>query len=213
MQYKVAKNFAWHGSQDPRQWDGSDSLQRDESDPRQRVGTSLQTRASEGGVYNNIYHKTGIKHCTIIIFSGLKTRYSMKKISRKEFITKTGAGIVSLGLVSGRSFKSTEEKPLMNKLGNTGILVTPLCFGASRTNDEGLIRFAIDRGINFLDTGRSYARGNNERLVGRAIKGTTIGEVMMRLRRYLKSVVQKALKHLIPIILTLCFFIVPTRNI
>ena len=182
MQYKEAQNFAslfipcikkqaWHGSRDPHQRDGSDSLQRDESDPRQLVGTSLQTRSSEGGVYNNIYHKTGIKHCTIIIFSGLKTRYSMKKISRKEFITKTGAGIVSLGLVSGRSFKSTEEKPLMNKLGNTGILVTPLCFGASRTNDEGLIRFAIDRGINFLDTGRSYARGNNERLVGRAIKG------------------------------------------
>lgn len=59
----------------------------------------------------------------------------------------------------------------MNELGSTGIFVTPLCFGAARTNDEGLIRFAIDNGINFLDTGRSYARGNNERLVGRAVKG------------------------------------------
>ncbi|MGM0528865.1 MAG: aldo/keto reductase [Bacteroidota bacterium] len=95
----------------------------------------------------------------------------MKKISRKEFITRTGAGIVGLGMLSGKSFKNKEEKPVMNELGNTGISVTPLCFGASRTNDEGLIRFAIDHGINFLDTGRSYARGNNERLVGRAVKG------------------------------------------
>ena len=96
----------------------------------------------------------------------------MKKISRKEFITKTGAGIAALGLLSGRSPGSQEEIVLMNELGNTGIKVTPLCFGASRTNDEGLIRFALDRGINFLDTGRSYARGNNERLVGRAVKET-----------------------------------------
>ncbi len=95
----------------------------------------------------------------------------MKNITRKEFITKTGAGIVGLGLLSGRSVNDREDGPVMNELGNTGILVTPLCFGASRTNDEGLIRFAIDRGINFLDTGRSYARGNNERLVGRAIEG------------------------------------------
>jgi len=95
----------------------------------------------------------------------------MKKISRKEFITKTGAGIVGLGLLSGRSFEGKEDKPVMNELGNTGIFVSPLCFGAARTNDEGLIRFAIDHGINFLDTGRSYANGNNERLVGRAVKG------------------------------------------
>jgi len=95
----------------------------------------------------------------------------MKKISRKEFITKTGVGIAGLGLLSGRSFKTQDYKPVMNELGSTGIVVTPLCFGAARTNNEGLIRFAIDRGINFLDTGRSYARGNNEILVGRAVKG------------------------------------------
>jgi len=95
----------------------------------------------------------------------------MKKISRKEFITKTGAGLASLGLLSSKTLPRKKSSPVMNELGNTGISVTPLCFGASRTNDEGLIRFAIDKGINFLDTGRSYARGNNERLVGRAVSG------------------------------------------
>jgi len=101
----------------------------------------------------------------------INTLPGMKKISRKEFITKTGAGIASLGLLAGRPIKNEDSGPAMNQLGNTGISVTPLCFGASRTRDEGLIRFAIDRGMNFLDTGRSYARGNNERLVGRAVKG------------------------------------------
>jgi aryl-alcohol dehydrogenase-like predicted oxidoreductase len=55
------------------------------------------------------------------------------------------------------------------KLGNTGITVSPLCFGAPRTNDESLIKYAVDKGISFIDTGRTYGNGNNEKLVGRAV--------------------------------------------
>lgn len=95
----------------------------------------------------------------------------MKKISRKEFFLKTGAALSSLGLISGRYREEKKQEPELRPLGNTGIQVTPLCFGASRTNDERLINYAIDKGINFLDTGRSYANGNNERLVGNAIRG------------------------------------------
>ena len=56
-------------------------------------------------------------------------------------------------------------------IGKTGIKVAPVCFGATRTNDESLIKYAIDKGFTFIDTGRSYANGNNERLVGRAVSG------------------------------------------
>ena len=55
------------------------------------------------------------------------------------------------------------------KVGKTGILVTPVCFGASRTNEASLIRYVIDKGINFIDTGHAYSNGNNEKLVGKAI--------------------------------------------
>jgi aryl-alcohol dehydrogenase-like predicted oxidoreductase len=48
-------------------------------------------------------------------------------------------------------------------------MVSPVCFGAPRTNDESLIKYALDKGINFIDTGRSYGNGNNEKLVGRAV--------------------------------------------
>jgi len=34
-----------------------------------------------------------------------------------------------------------------------------------------LIKYAVSKGINFIDTGRSYSNGNNERLVGKAISG------------------------------------------
>ena len=50
-------------------------------------------------------------------------------------------------------------------------MVSPICFGAPRTNEESLIRYAIDKGINFIDTGRSYGNGNNEKLVGKAVAG------------------------------------------
>jgi uncharacterized protein len=59
----------------------------------------------------------------------------------------------------------------LRSVGKTGIMVTPVCFGASRTNDESLIKYAIDKGFNMFDTGRSYANGNNEKIVGRAVSG------------------------------------------
>jgi aryl-alcohol dehydrogenase-like predicted oxidoreductase len=48
-------------------------------------------------------------------------------------------------------------------------MVSPLGFGASRTNEESLIKYAISKGINFIDTGRSYNNGKNEEIVGKAV--------------------------------------------
>ncbi|MEE4114727.1 MAG: aldo/keto reductase [Marinilabiliaceae bacterium] len=95
----------------------------------------------------------------------------MKKISRKEFLLKTSAGVAGLTIMPHLKSQVTVGKTGLRELGKTGIMVSPLCFGASRTMDEGLIKAALDRDINFLDTGRSYARGNNEKLVGRVIAG------------------------------------------
>jgi aryl-alcohol dehydrogenase-like predicted oxidoreductase len=64
------------------------------------------------------------------------------------------------------------------EVGKTGIMVSPVCFGATRTNQESLIRYALDKGINFIDTGRSYANGNNERLVGKAVSDIRSGVVI-----------------------------------
>jgi aryl-alcohol dehydrogenase-like predicted oxidoreductase len=61
--------------------------------------------------------------------------------------------------------------PELRMIGNTGIKVTPLCFGAPRTNEESLIKYALEKGMNFIDTGRAYGNGNNEILVGKAVAG------------------------------------------
>lgn len=93
------------------------------------------------------------------------------RISRKDFVTKAFTGIAGIGLISKQLPGSSSLTPELREIGNTGIMVSPLCFGAPRTNEESLIKYALSKGMNFIDTGRSYGNGNNERLVGRAISG------------------------------------------
>ena len=56
-------------------------------------------------------------------------------------------------------------------LGNTGLKVTSLGFGCMITSDASVIQRAADIGITYFDTARVYQSGNNERLVGAALKG------------------------------------------
>jgi len=94
-----------------------------------------------------------------------------KQISRKEFFTKALSGMAGISLVSKHLNGMPYSVPELRGIGDTGLRVSPLCFGAPRTNEESLIKYAIEKGMNFIDTGRAYGNGNNERLVGRAIAG------------------------------------------
>lgn len=102
-----------------------------------------------------------------------------KQLSRKEFVTKTLTGIAGMSLVSNQLTGIISASPELRSLGNTGIKVTPLCFGAPRTNEESLIKYAIEKGINFIDTGHAYGNGKNEQLVGRAVAGRRSSMVIM----------------------------------
>jgi hypothetical protein len=56
-------------------------------------------------------------------------------------------------------------------LGNTGLKVTTVGCGCMTTTDATVIERAAEVGINVFDTARSYQSGNNERMVGAALKG------------------------------------------
>ena len=94
-----------------------------------------------------------------------------KNLSRKKFLAVTVASLAGIKLMP--SIQQDQKTILSDRraVGRTGILVSPVGFGASRTNEESLIRYAISKGINFIDTGRSYNNGNNEKLVGKAVSG------------------------------------------
>jgi predicted aldo/keto reductase-like oxidoreductase len=55
-------------------------------------------------------------------------------------------------------------------LGKTGLRVTSLSFGCMTTSDASVIERAADMGVIHFDTARSYQNGNNERMVGAALK-------------------------------------------
>jgi hypothetical protein len=55
-------------------------------------------------------------------------------------------------------------------LGKTGLKVTTLGFGCMITSDGSVVERAADIGITYFDTARGYQRGNNERMVGAALK-------------------------------------------
>lgn len=94
-----------------------------------------------------------------------------KNLSRKEFLVTAAGGLTGIKLMPLIHNDQQAELFKKRKIGRTGIIVSPLGFGASRTNEESLIKYAISKGINFLDTGRSYNNGKNEELVGKAISG------------------------------------------
>ena len=100
-----------------------------------------------------------------------------KQISRKEFLIKSVTGLSGLSLVSNQVFGVFSSGPELRSLGKTGIMVTNLCFGGPRTSEESVIRYAFDKGINFIDTGRAY--GKNEQLVGKAVAGRRKNVVIM----------------------------------
>jgi len=60
-----------------------------------------------------------------------------------------------------------EERPL----GSTGISAATIGFGAMITRDPDVIRYAVDHGVNYVDTADCYMGGENERIVGRALEG------------------------------------------
>ena len=64
-----------------------------------------------------------------------------------------------------------------NRLGMSGLMVSPICLGTMMfggcTNERTsrrIIASARDAGVNFIDVADAYAKGESEKIVGRAIK-------------------------------------------
>ena len=87
--------------------------------------------------------------------------------SRREFLA---AGVCAPAAAAMLDEKQEPANLNRRKLGKTGLEVLPLGFGCMTTSDPAVIERAADVGINYFDTARSYQGGNNERMVGAALK-------------------------------------------
>jgi hypothetical protein len=102
--------------------------------------------------------------------------------SRREFIiaglalpvaAEASADLAPLPARAARPALPTRAAPVIRKrkLGKTGLEVSEVGFGCMITSDQSVVERAADLGVNFFDTARGYQHGNNERMVGAALKG------------------------------------------
>jgi aryl-alcohol dehydrogenase-like predicted oxidoreductase len=111
----------------------------------------------------------------------------MKSISRREFSSGLAAGAASVFLGSCTDRQQSNDGSRVpqtqvpqttdlkiqryNELGNTGITVSDVTFGANAINEPGVIRYAFDRGVNLFDTAANYSGGVSEEVLGRGLQG------------------------------------------
>ena len=84
----------------------------------------------------------------------------------------TGVGAMTTGCTQ-YSQRLADGIPL-RRLGRTDLRLTSVGYGAQHTTDSELIRYAIDQGINYIETAWGYGfgrPGNSAESVGKAISG------------------------------------------
>ncbi len=97
------------------------------------------------------------------------------RIKRREFIGKATLGICSTGLalplLKSNAFASEQpQKIIYRTLGRTKLRIPVVSFGVMNSDSPDLIKRAMDRGINHLDTAYLYLRGNSERAIGEVLQ-------------------------------------------
>ena len=82
----------------------------------------------------------------------------------------TGTGSPAQAATGQARAPRPAPKLAYSNLGKTGMKITRVSFGCMPTSDQSVIERAVDNGINYFDTARVYQGGNNERMVGAALK-------------------------------------------
>lgn len=116
--------------------------------------------------------------------------------SRRGFLA-AGLALPSAGLNLNQAPKPAAQASgglRYRVLGRTGLKVTTVGFGSMITSDGSVIEKAVELGINYFDTARTYQNGNCERMVGAALKGKR-DKVILSTKSH-QETRQGALEHL-----------------
>ncbi len=113
----------------------------------------------------------------------------MKKINRRDFIAKSSVGFagVSAGLVNLKGFNNEKSSLIPEEakikeyrtLGRTGFRISDIGCGPATIANENVLKAVLETGVNFIDTAEFYGNGNNELLIGRAIKGLSRNSIFI----------------------------------
>ena len=100
------------------------------------------------------------------------------KFSRRDFIKAGTAGVIAASIeginpqdVQAAKWKSGTEMRYRTLGSRTGLKVSEIGFGGYAVDDPEIIHYALDRGINYIDTAWDYRGGKSEETIGKALKG------------------------------------------
>jgi len=96
-------------------------------------------------------------------------------LDRRDFLIR-GAGALGAGLLgtAGASAFAADGEPRVRRyvpLGRTGMEISDISFGSSRTSNPDVVRHAFERGVNYFDSADGYKGGDSEEAIGEALAG------------------------------------------
>jgi predicted aldo/keto reductase-like oxidoreductase len=93
-------------------------------------------------------------------------------IDRRDFLLRGAAGVAGLVGTGGFDALAADTEPRVRrnvKLGKTGLEISDVSFGSSRTSDPAIVRRAFERGVNYFDSAEGYKGGDSETAIGEAL--------------------------------------------
>jgi aryl-alcohol dehydrogenase-like predicted oxidoreductase len=128
------------------------------------------------------------------------------RIKRRDFVKSGGAALAG-GVVLGRA-PIPESKALSESsrasalfpvqptqdgriqsyriLGRTGFRVSDISLGASFLREANVVRYAFDKGINYIDTAEAYANGASERAIRDALQHIDREQIFISTKAYFR---------------------------
>jgi uncharacterized protein len=100
-------------------------------------------------------------------FSGLLGVGSILKYDTQLFLLRKAPAHDGPPLAEWAGATVKEYRPL----GRTGWKMSDISFGSASLRDPEVLRLALDRGVNYVDTSPDYSDAESEKAVGQAIKG------------------------------------------
>ncbi|MCB1195305.1 aldo/keto reductase, partial [bacterium] len=106
-------------------------------------------------------------------------------VTRREFIKQgilglmgTGIALSGLDMLFGKDvFAAFDADPAekigrmyFRKLGKTGLKISEIGMNGGILKDPSVLSFAMDAGLNYIETGPEYSQGEAERTLGKVLK-------------------------------------------
>lgn len=94
-----------------------------------------------------------------------------RKFIKNSLLSTAVAGLTGRYYVTGGNADDlSDNKFIYRTLGRTGIKIPVVSMGTGNTSNAALVKSALNKGIKLLGTSEIYQSGNNEKMIGTAIK-------------------------------------------